>query len=121
MPDDVVDAVSEYCFEYRDMFTDFDEEDALFLSSKHCRITTRQVERLFKDICNEALGKNHGLTPHKLRATFATNYLRKTRDVLGTAAVLGHKSVETTRRHYAKPSEKVKLSVREMNVRKIEE
>ncbi len=121
MPDEVVDAVSEYCFEYRDMFSDFDEEDALFLSSKHCRITDRQVERLFKELCDEALGEKHGLTPHKLRATFATNHLRKFNDVSATAKVLHHKSVDTTIRHYAKPSEKVKLNVRNMDIRKIEE
>ncbi|MCL2837002.1 MAG: tyrosine-type recombinase/integrase, partial [Defluviitaleaceae bacterium] len=41
------------------------------------------------------------ITPHKLRSTYGTNLYRETEDIYLVADVLGHKSVETTRKHYA--------------------
>ena len=119
--DDAFDAVADYMENYRDQFSDFSEEDALFLSSKHCRLSPRQIEKTMKDYIELAVGKNTGITPHKLRATFGTNYYRYSKDIYATATVLGHKSVETTKKHYAKPSEKAKEDMRNINIYKIEE
>jgi len=41
------------------------------------------------------------ITPHKLRSTFGTSLYRETGDIYLVADVLGHKDVNTTRRHYA--------------------
>ena len=41
------------------------------------------------------------ITPHKLRSTFGTNLYRETNDIYIVANVLGHKDVNTTRKHYA--------------------
>lgn len=120
MPDEVLDIVGDYHFNYRDMFSDFSEEDALFLSSKHCRITTKQVEVRIKHYVEEALGKNSGITPHKFRATFGTNYYRSTGDIYATATVMGHSSVETTQKRYAKVSESARENMKSINIRKIE-
>ena len=121
MPPDVLADVSNYYFNYRDVFEPFSEDDALFLSNKHCRITTRHIERKISQYIEKALGKNTGLTPHKFRATFGTNYYRKNKDIYATAGVLGHKSVETTRKSYAKPSEKAKENMKDINIRNIED
>lgn len=121
MPDNVLDAVADYYCNYREVFEPFSEDDALFLSNKHCRITTEHIETRFRYYVQAALGKNTGLTPHKLRATFGTNYYRATGDIYATASVMGHKSVETTRKHYAKPSEKAKEQMKNIDVFKIVE
>ena len=41
------------------------------------------------------------ITPHKLRSTYGTNLYKETGDIYLVADVLGHKDVNTTRKHYA--------------------
>ena len=41
------------------------------------------------------------ISPHKLRSTYGTNLYRETGDIYLVADVLGHKDVNTTRKHYA--------------------
>ncbi len=41
------------------------------------------------------------ISPHKLRSTYATNLYNETGDIYLVADVLGHTSVDTTRKHYA--------------------
>ena len=48
------------------------------------------------------------ISPHKLRSTFGTNLYRETGDIYLVADVLGHKDVNTTRKHYAAGSEELR-------------
>ena len=73
---------------------------ALFLSLQKKRITTRAVENIVKKYSQIATPLKH-ITPHKLRSTFGTQLYRNTGDIYIVADVLGHKDVNTTRRHYA--------------------
>ena len=41
------------------------------------------------------------ITPHKLRSTYGTQLYQETGDIYLVADVLGHKDVNTTRKHYA--------------------
>ena len=41
------------------------------------------------------------ITPHKLRSTYGTALYRETGDIYLVADVLGHKDVNTTKKHYA--------------------
>ena len=41
------------------------------------------------------------ITPHKLRSTYGTSLYRETGDIYLVSDVLGHKDVNTTRKHYA--------------------
>ena len=41
------------------------------------------------------------ISPHKLRSTYGTALYSETGDIYLVADVLGHKDVNTTRRHYA--------------------
>ena len=41
------------------------------------------------------------ITPHKLRSTYGTSLYQETGDIYLVADVLGHKDVNTTRKHYA--------------------
>ena len=75
-------------------------EDALFLSMQNKRITVRAVENLVKKYASMVTSLKK-ITPHKLRSTYGTTLYRETGDIYLVADVLGHKDVNTTRKHYA--------------------
>ncbi|MCR5799499.1 MAG: tyrosine-type recombinase/integrase [Lachnospiraceae bacterium] len=75
-------------------------EDAFFLSMQQKRIGVRTVEILVKKYASN-LTSVKKITPHKLRSTFGTNLYQETGDIYLVADVLGHKDVNTTRKHYA--------------------
>jgi integrase/recombinase XerC len=80
--------------------------DALFIGNKHSRISPRSVERMVSSYADSALGKNHGITPHKLRATFGSRYYKKTSDLTATAYALNHMSgVNVAARYYLRPAD----------------
>ncbi len=76
------------------------EETALFLSMQYRRITVRAVENLVKKYA-KIVTPLKKITPHKLRSTYGTALYRETGDIYIVADVLGHKDVNTTRKHYA--------------------
>ena len=76
------------------------EDDALFISLKYKRIATRTVEVLVKSYATQVTPLKK-ITPHKLRSTFGTNLYRQTGDIYAVSDFLGHKDVNTTRKHYA--------------------
>jgi len=75
-------------------------ENAFFLSMQQKRIGVRTVEILVKKYASNLTGVKK-ITPHKLRSTFGTNLYQETGDIYLVADVLGHKDVNTTRKHYA--------------------
>ncbi|MBC8531208.1 tyrosine-type recombinase/integrase [Gehongia tenuis] len=75
-------------------------ENALFLSSQKKRINVRSVENLVKKYASVAAPLKK-ITPHKLRSTFGTALYQETNDIYLVAQVLGHKDVNTTKKHYA--------------------
>lgn len=64
------------------------------------RITVRAVENLVKKY-SSLVTTLKKITPHKLRSTYGTTLYRETGDIYLVADVLGHKDVNTTRKHYA--------------------
>lgn len=70
------------------------ETDALFISKKKNRISVSAVEDLLKKYTKN-IDKN--ITPHKLRATCATNLYKKTGDIYLVANQLGHANIATTK------------------------
>jgi site-specific recombinase XerC len=72
----------------------------MFISLKNKRISTRAVQVLVKGYTQEITPLKK-ITPHKLRSTFGTGLYRQTGDIYAVADFLGHKDVNTTRRHYA--------------------
>ena len=85
-------------------------EHALFLSLQYRRITVRAVENLVKKYA-KIVSPLKKITPHKLRSTYGTNLYRETGDIYIVADVLGHKDVNTTRKHYAAITEDNRRSV----------
>lgn len=76
------------------------DKNALFLSLQKKRINVRSVENLVKKY-SKLVTTVKNITPHKLRSTYGTNLYRETGDIYLVADVLGHKDVNTTKRHYA--------------------
>lgn len=85
-------------------------ENAMFVSLQNKRICVRAVENLVKKFAKESTPLKK-ISPHKLRSTFGTNLYRETKDIYIVADILGHKDVNTTKRHYAAISEDMRKSV----------
>ena len=75
-------------------------KNALFLSIQKKRISVRAVEILVKKYAGLVTSLKK-ITPHKLRSTYGTSLYRETGDIYLVADVLGHKDVNTTKKHYA--------------------
>lgn len=85
-------------------------ENAMFISLQNKRICVRAVEKLVKKFAKEGSPLKK-ISPHKLRSTFGTNLYRETHDIYIVADVLGHKDVNTTKKHYAAINEDMRKSV----------
>lgn len=85
-------------------------ENAMFISLQNKRICVRAVEKLVKKFAKEGSPLKK-ISPHKLRSTFGTNLYRETHDIYIVADVLGHKDVNTTKKHYAAINEDMRRSV----------
>ncbi len=97
--DEAAEALNTY-FEERASMRGADETDAFFLSLQGKRISTRAVQNLVKKY-SKIITPLKKITPHKLRSTYGTALYNQTGDIYLVADVLGHKDVNTTRRHYA--------------------
>lgn len=75
-------------------------ENALFFSLQKRRISVHAVENLVKKY-TEAVVTQKKITCHKLRSTFGTTLYQETGDIYLVADALGHKDVNTTKKHYA--------------------
>lgn len=97
-------ALLNYMLEREQMNAAEGHEEALFLSLQNKRITVRSVENLVEKYA-QIVTPQKRISPHKLRSTYGTNLYRETGDIYLVADVLGHKDVNTTRKHYAAVSE----------------
>lgn len=109
--DEVEKALKDYLEQRKQILPKEGHEKALFLSLQNRRITVRAVENLVKKYAalTTSLKK---ITPHKLRSTYGTSLYRATGDIYLVADVLGHKDVNTTRKHYAAIEEDRRKSAR---------
>jgi len=102
-------ALKEYLY-YRDTLDLPREERALFISSQNKRMMVRAMQYLVKKYAKVATPLKN-ITPHKLRSTYGTNLYNETKDIYIVAEVLGHKDVNTTKKHYAAISDDIRKSV----------
>lgn len=98
--DEVRNALLDYLEARKLIIAEEGSQNALFLSLQNKRISVRSVENLVKKY-SKLVTQLKNITPHKLRSTYGTNLYRETGDIYLVADVLGHKDVNTTRRHYA--------------------
>lgn len=116
--DEVRKALLDYITEKQNNKKIPKDEKAMFLSLQNKRIGVRAVEKLVKKY-SSVVTPLKKITPHKLRSTYGTNLYRETQDIYIVADVLGHKDVNTTKKHYAAISEDARRSV--ANVVKLRE
>ncbi|MCM1047640.1 MAG: tyrosine-type recombinase/integrase [Clostridiales bacterium] len=98
--EEVEEALSDYLEQRHHIIAQSGHEHALFLSMQNRRISVRAVENMVKKY-SSAVTSLKKITPHKLRSTYGTSLYRETGDIYLVADVLGHKDVNTTKRHYA--------------------
>ena len=85
-------------------------EPAFFLSMQYKRINVRTVEILVKKY-SRMISPLKKITPHKLRSTYGTRLYNSTGDIYIVADVLGHRDINTTKKHYAAITEENRKSV----------
>lgn len=101
--DETAHALAEYLDERKDR-GNYELTSPLFLSMQGKRMSVRSVELMVKKYARIASPLKK-ISPHKLRSTYGTMLYDETGDIYLVADVLGHKDVNTTRKHYAAMSE----------------
>lgn len=102
--EEVEGALMDYWQQRREITSLPGHERALFLSLQKRRITERAVQNLVEKFAKAAVPLKH-ITPHKFRSTYGTALYHATGDIYLVADVLGHRDVNTTRKHYAQMSD----------------
>lgn len=98
---EVEEALKMYLYTTRKAVTPLSgHENALFLSTQRRRMGVQAVENMVKKYARQVT-PNKKITPHKLRSTYGTSLYKETGDIYLVADVLGHKDVNTTKKHYA--------------------
>ncbi len=106
--DEVCEALQYYLTERKQKEKDrFPLSPAFFISIQNKRIGIRAVEKLVQKYA-KIVSPLKPITPHKLRSTFGTSLYRATKDIYVVAEVLGHRDVNTTKKHYAAISDDIK-------------
>lgn len=109
--DEVENALLDYLEQREHIIPQSGHENALFLSLQDRRMSVRSVENLVKKYASRVTSLKK-ITPHKLRSTYGTELYRATDDIYLVADVLGHKDVNTTRKHYAAQADDRKRKAR---------
>lgn len=92
-----INAISDYMPERRKMEILPQYRDALFISSRKCRINKRTVEMIIGKYIEGAGLDSNKYSPHKLRHTAATlMYKYGNVDIRSLQAILGHENISTT-------------------------
>ncbi len=70
-------------------------EDRLFISSSGKPLKPRTIEKFIKSIARKAKIEGKRVSPHTLRHTFASNFIRNGGDVFTLQRILGHSDIST--------------------------
>ncbi len=116
--EEVEEALKDYLTVRNTIIPETGHEEALFLSLQKKRITVRAVQNLVKKYASKVTTLKK-ITPHKLRSTYGTSLYKETGDIYLVADVLGHKDVNTTRKHYAaQADERRRMAAKAVHLRK---
>jgi site-specific recombinase XerD len=108
--EEYLDWIDDYSKKNADFAKKTADVEAFFLSLQGSRISVRAVENLVKKYA-QIISPLKKITPHKLRSTFGTGLYRDTRDIYIVADILGHKDINTTKKHYAATSDDIRRDV----------
>ena len=117
--EEVETTLREYIKERKRTIPAKGHEQALFLSLQNRRLSVRSVENIVKKYAGTVTTIKK-ITPHKLRSTYGTNLYNETGDIYLVADVLGHKDVNTTKKHYAaQDQERLRMVANAVKLREI--
>ena len=105
--DEVRDSLLQYSLKRESTSPFPGHEKAYFLSTQRKRMSVAAVENMVKKYAAIAVPSKK-ITPHKLRSSYGTQLYNETGDLYLVADVLGHKDVNTTKKHYAAINEERK-------------
>lgn len=108
MSDKICEEMKEYLEYRKSQYVSTEGEKALFLSYQGKRLSVRSVEKLVKKYNELAENLKH-ISPHKLRSTYGSQMYLKLKDIYAVATLMGHESVETTKKYYVKPVDKSQI------------
>ena len=94
IPDLTVNAVIKWLNYREEILGHSTNENALILSNRKRRMESESIYALIRGYGKIITGKN--ITPHKFRATFATNLQDETHDIYFVQQCMGHSSPKTT-------------------------
>ena len=104
--DEVACALDDYISGQRNLvIPESGSENALFLSMQNTRISADAIERMVVKYAKQFVPQKK-ITPHKLRSTYGTQLYQETGDLYLVSEVLGHQSVETSKRYAAMKNRK---------------
>jgi site-specific recombinase XerD len=83
-----------------------DGSNALFVSHFGKRLSGAQIETIVKE-CAVLAGIKKPITPHKLRHTFITTVIEKTKDIPLAQKLAGHTEIRTTMRYHHSTHEEI--------------
>ena len=106
------DALFRY-IEERKVNANYSLSSPMFLSLQQNRMSVRALQQLVKKYSAIAVPLKN-ISPHKLRSTYGTMLYQETGDIYLVADVLGHKDVNTTKKHYAAIDEERRKQASEM-------
>jgi site-specific recombinase XerD len=89
-------ALTEYIKERRETT---DGSQALFVSHYSERLSGERIAEIIKE-CRYLAGITKNITPHKLRHTFITNVIERTKDIPLAMKLAGHTELKTTMRYH---------------------
>lgn len=118
LSDEVYDVLIDYIDNAREYLEpDFNNYDALFISSKNQRMTPRAVELMVKKYADTALGTGNNIHPHTLRATFGTRYYKMSGgDISATSTAMNHSGIEITAQYYVQEDKNAKQAVQNLKI-----
>ena len=116
--EEVEETLKTYLEKRKKTIAESGHDDALFLSMQNKRLSVRSVQNLVKKY-SKLVTKLKNISPHKLRSTYGTSLYKETGDIYLVADVLGHKDVNTTKRHYAQiEDERRRIAAKAVKLRK---
>lgn len=97
-----------------------EDEDALFISQKHCRMTGNAIWRMISNMVRLS-GLDPQITTHKLRNAFAIQIYKTSGDIVSLKELMGHESIQTTNIYVQAGNEKFSTMLKENPFNMVEE
>lgn len=104
--DTVYEAINDYLLFSRPYLASSNKENALFISTQGKRMSVSAIQKMLEKYCRNA-GLPDYISPHKMRATFATKVYAETKDIYAIKDALHHKTIDTSKHYISDKEERI--------------